>query len=485
MKTYQSSLKLLAVLVVGLSVTLFSQMPDRSKPPELGPTPSLKMNAVQKLYLANGLPVIVYEKHDVPIVQMYLVINAGSVNESENKLGLAGMTASMMDEGAAGKSSLELSDAIDFLGASISASGGLHSSSVSLRCAVSKFDESLKLFSDILLRPDFPQNELNRLRTTYLTSLMQGYDQPRVIAAAAFSKYLYGSNHPYGRTSVGTEKTLWSLSVNDLKNFYSTYYKPNNAYLIVVGDVTANEILAKLETAIGGWKQGTLPAAPFPKIKQINGRKIFLIDKPEAAQSIIRIGRVGAERMTEDYFPLQVMNTILGGSFTSRLNNNLREEHGYSYGAGSGFSFRPYAGPFIASADVQTNVTDKALIEFMKKLNEISQPVSDEELIRAKNYLALSYPDNFSNAASIAGQLADMMQYHLPENYFTQYIDKIMSVTKEDVQRVAKKYIDTNNLEIIVVGDKAKIEEGIKKTKIAKIQNESVIDVLGPMPNLR
>lgn len=484
-KIIHSNFFAFAIVFALSSTTVYSQAPDRSAPPKLGPTPSLKMNAVQKFSLKNGLPVIVYEKHEVPIVQILLVVKAGSVNESENQLGLAGMTANMMDEGAAGKSSLELSDAIDFLGASISTTGGLHSSSVSLRCAVSKLDESLKLFSDILLHPDFPQNELERLRKQYLTSLMQGYDQPRVIAAAAFSKYIYGDKHPYGRTSVGTEATLTSLTVDDLKKFYTTYYKPNNAYLVVVGDVAADKILAKLETVIGSWEKGAIPAVNFPKIKQVDGRKIFLIDKPDAAQSVIRIGKVGVERATEDYFPLLVMNTILGGSFTSRLNNNLREEHGYSYGAGSGFAFRLFAGPFIASADVQTNVTDKALHEFMKELQGIAKPVSDTELVRAKNYLALGYPDNFSNVSSIAGQLVDMVEYSLPENYFSQYIDKIMAVTKDDVRRVAKKYLDTDDLDIIIVGDKVKVEDGLKKTKIAKIYNATVTDILGPMPKLQ
>lgn len=461
-----------------------AQTPDRTKPPALGPTPSVKINPVQRFELKNGLKVIVYEKHEVPIVQMNLVVKAGSVNEAPDKLGIAGMTANMMDEGANGKSALELSDAIDFLGSSIGASGGLHTSGVSLRSTVSKFDESLKLFADILLHPDFPQKELDRLQKQYITSLMQAYDQPRAIAAAASGSLVFGKDHPYGRTSVGTESMIKSFTVADLKNFYSTYYRPNNSFLIVVGDVKADEVVAKLEKAIGGWEKRDVKEVTVPNAKQVNDRKIFLIDKPDAAQSVIRICRIGTDRMTKDYFPLLVMNTILGGSFTSRLNNNLREEHGYAYGAGSGFSFRPSAGSFTAASDVQTDVTDKALQEFMKELNGISKPVSDVELERAKNYIALGYPDNFSSISSIAGQLVDMELYHLPEDYFNNYIGNVLAVKKDDVRRVAKKYIDTDDLAIIIVGDKAKIEKGLQTTKVGKIINMVPTDVLGPMPSL-
>jgi zinc protease len=461
-----------------------AQLPDRTKPPALGPTPSVKINAVQRFNLKNGLLVVVYEKHEVPIVQMNLVVKAGSVNETADKLGLAGLTANMMDEGAAGKSSLELSDAIDFLGTTIGVSGGLHTSGVAMRSTISKLDESLKLFADVLLRPDFPQKELERLQKQYLTSLLQAYDQPRAIAGAATGQIVFGKEHPYGRTSNGSVQSLKAFTVEDLKNFYSTYYRPNNSFLIVVGDVKAQEIVAKLESAIGSWEKKEVAAVKVSNVKQVSGRKIYLIDKAEAAQSVIRICRIGTDRMTEDYFPLMVMNTILGGSFTSRLNNNLREVHGYAYGAGSGFSFRSSAGPFTASSDVQTDATDKALNEFMKELNGISKPITDEELDKAKNYIALGYPDNFSSVASIAGQLAEMVQYNLPESYFNDFIGKVLAVKKDDVRRVAKKYVDTDDLAIIIVGDRAKIEKGLKETKVGKIINMVPTDVLGSMPKL-
>jgi len=474
------------VLVFALTVgVLYAQMPDRSKPPALGPTPSLKVNAVQKFTLSNGLLVVVYEKNEVPIIQMNLVIKSGSVDEPSDKLGLSGLTANMMDEGAAGKTALQLSDEIDFLGTTISVSGGLHTSLVAMLSTTSKFDASLKLFSDIVLRPDFPESELARLKKQYLTSLYQAYDRPQAIAAAATSQLVFTKEHPYGRTTIGTEGSITSLTISDLRNFYSAYYRPNNALMVVVGDVKANEIIAQLEKSLGGWQKGSVKPAAVPKANQVKGRTVYLIDKPEAAQSVIRISRVGVERVTEDYFPLLVMNTILGGSFTSRLNQNLREKNGYSYGAGSGFSFRPSAGPFTASSDVQTDVTDKAMKEFLKELEGISKPVGDEELSKAKNYIALGYPDNFSNVGSIASQIAEMILYNLPENYFNDYIGKVLAVKKEDVRRVARKYIDTDNMSMIVVGDRAKVEKGLTQTKIGRIVNLVPTDVLGPVPTLQ
>ncbi len=215
----------------------------------------------------------------------------------------------------------------------------------------------------------------------------------------------------------------------------------------------------------------------------MSGRKIYLVDKPGAAQSVVRFGRIGVERLTEDYYAIQVMNTILGGSFSSRLNQNLRETHGYSYGASSSFGFRPAPGPFTASSDVQTNVTDSALVEFMKELRGIKE-ISDDDLNRAKNYLALGYPDNFSSIASIARMLSELVLYNLPDDYFNNYIQKILAVKKEDVLRVAKKYVDPENIAVIVVGDKKEIEKGIKALNLGSIKNYSIVDVLGKAPKV-
>lgn len=227
---------------------------------------------------------------------------------------------------------------------------------------------------------------------------------------------------------------------------------------------------------------GKIPKSNWSQAKQVKKRQIYLVDRPEAAQSEIRIGRIGVPRLTENYYEILVMNTILGGSFASRLNQNLREEHGYSYGARSSFSFRPLAGPFIAGAAVQSAVTDKALVEFMKELNGILEPVTDQELTRAKNYVALRFPENFQTVSRIANQLTQMVTYNLPDDYFNNYVKRVLSVTKEDVQRVAKKYLDPEKVAIIVVGDQKKIEKGVRDLNLGQVNAMTIEDVLGKAP---
>ena len=484
MKTNRFAVLILILgLIIGYSRT-GAQQPDRSKPPESGPPPTLKLPPIHHLRLSNGLPVVLLEKHTLPLVQMELIAMAGSAMDPAGKSGLANIAAAMMDEGAGSRDALQFADAIDFLGASISEFAGQHTSGVILHTPLSKLDSALSLFADVILKPKFPAEELDRQRKERLTTLMQWHDDPRSISSVLFSRILYGTGHPYGLPAIGNEKNLRAFRVDDLSTFHDTYFHPNNATLVVVGDVTASLILPKLEEAFGKWKPSTVPPASWPPVQQVQERMVYLVDKPAAPQSEIRIGRIGVDRLTEDYYALVVMNTILGGSFTSRLNMNLREEHGYTYGAGSSFDFRPLPGPFVARAAVQTNVTDKALGEFMKELNRILAPVTDDELSRAKNYLTLRYPENFESIGQIAGQLSDLVVYKLPDDYFEKYTQHVIAVTKDDVQRVAKKYLDPEKVAIVIVGDKQEIQKGVEDLKLGRTQVMTVDDVLGRAPVL-
>ncbi|MEW6194204.1 MAG: pitrilysin family protein [Bacteroidota bacterium] len=476
----------LSAIVIVVTLFAFSNVPaqiaDRSKVPPLGEPKKLSLPEIQTFELTNGLQVVLMEKHSVPLVQMNVVVKSGSVNDPEDKSGIASFTADMLDEGAAGKSSLELADAINYLGARISTFSRMHKMGITLHSPLSKFDEALKIVANILLRPDFPQKELDRIRNEKLTSLLQWHDQPVTIANVMFQKTLFGKYHPYGKPAMGNETSLKSFSVEDLKNFHSEFFKANNAYVLVVGDITKDQLVAKLESVFGEWKQGETPAAELDETDQVKKRVIYLVDKPGSAQSVIMIGRIGTERLTGDYFPITVMNTILGGSFTSRLNNNLREQHGYTYGAGSAFDMRPYPGPFAARSSVQTEVTDKALVEFFKELNGISESIPEEELTRAKNYVALGYPENFQTVADIAFNLEEMIDYSLPGDYFNNYIGNVLNVTGDQVTEAAKKYIVPDKMAVVVVGDRSKIEDGIKKLNLGEIEYYTVEDVLGKKP---
>jgi zinc protease len=471
--------------ILGLNSPAAAQTIDRSVPPPLGPTPSFTIPRIEHLTLSNGLPVLLMEKHQVPLVQVNLLVEAGSVMDPPGKSGLSSMVAAMMMEGAGSRSSLELADAIDDLGARITSTSGLHAMAVRLHTPRAQWDSALALFEDIALRPTFPPEELARKRDERLTALLEWRTEPGILDAILFNRVLYGEDHPYGRVAIGDEKALNSFSREDCSRFYETWFRPNYSTLIVVGDVDSAFLYQELERTFGAWVGGTAPRASVRSAHQVRGRRIFLVDKPGAPQTEIRIGRIGAARSTPDFFPLIVMNTILGGSFTSRLNTNLREEHGYTYSAGSYFDFRPLPGPFVATAAVQTAVTAKALQEFLKELRAIRQPPTEEELKRAKNYLSLSYPGEFQSVRQIAGQLEELVSYHLPDSYVNTYIFHIQIVTREDVARVAREWIDPENLVIVLVGDRKVIEGPVEALHLGHLQIRTVDEVLGKPPAVK
>jgi predicted Zn-dependent peptidase len=477
--------KLLVILLaLCLSGTAVAQQVDRSKPPELGPPPTLTLPPVTRHTLSNGLQVLVLEKHQVPMAQVNLVVKAGSALDPDDRPGLAVMTGAMMDEGAGNRSALELADAIAFLGADLAIGTEQHRITVSLHAPVARLDSALALMADVVLRPTFPTEELERLRRERLTALAQQHDEARAVAQVLFMQTVFGASHPYGRRTAGTEASLKALTPDVLRGFHAANFRPNNAALIVVGDVTPGTILPKLEAAFGKWAAGSAaPAAPhWAEAQQVARREVLLADKPGAAQTEVIIGRVGVPRSTADYYALTVMNTALGGSFTSRLNQNLREEKGYTYGAGSSFQYDRLAGPFAARAAVQTAVTDKALVEFMKELTRIRDGLSAEELTRAKNFVALRFPERFQSIGTIARQLGDLYIYDLPLDYYNTFVQRILAIRASDVQRVARQYVDPNRVVVVLVGDRSKIEAGVRALKLGPIRTLTIDDVLGPAP---
>lgn len=463
-----------------------AQEVDRSRPPEIGPPPTVELPPIQRFELGNGLPVVLLEKHQVPLVQLQLLVRAGSAQDPPERRGLASMVGAMLDEGAGGRSALELADAVDFLGASLGVSADVHATTVSLFTPLSKLEAALPLMADVALRPDFTAEELERQRAQRLTTLTQWRDEPRMLAQIAFSRALFGDEHPYGRLSFGTVEGLRAITAGDLRSFHGTWYDPCRSTLVVVGDVTADGIRPALEAAFGAggdWAGcAERPSESWPEAERVRELEVFLLDRPGAAQSEVRIGRVGPARSTEDYYALQVMNTVLGGSFTSRLNQSLREEHGWSYGAYSYFAFDLEPGPFLAGAAVQTAVTDSALSEFMAQLRGIVEGITAEELERAKSYVALRFPQRFETVRGVAFQLGDLVLHDLPDRYLNEYVPNILAVTKADVERVARAYIDPERMAVVVVGDRERIEAGVRALELGPLRLMTVEDVLGPPP---
>jgi predicted Zn-dependent peptidase len=478
----------LSVLAAALATATLGaqQAPDRSHPPTSGPPPALHLPQIQKKQLSNGLPVWIVEMHEVPVAQVNLLVLSGSANDPPRRFGIANTTASMLEEGAGSKSALELADAIDYLGADVSTASGSDSTAVRLHVPVARLGDALPLMADTALRPTFPKDELDRLRQQRLTSILQARDDPQTIASVAFSRALYGTQHRYGTPQFGTAETIKTFEVEDLKAFYAATFRPNNAALLAIGDVKPDTLLPMLESQFGSWKAASGSAAAvtqqLPAVDEPKAREVVIVDKPGAPQSQIRIGWIGVPRSTPDYFPLQVLNTILGGSFSSRLNLNLREKHGYTYGAGSGFDMRASAGPFSAAAGVQTDKTADALKEFFIELEGIQKPVPAEELARAKNYVALRYPGAFETTGDISRRLEDAIVYKLPDDYFSKYVQNIQAVTAADVQRVAQKYLDPKRFIVMVVGDRAAIEPGIKALNLGSVRAMTIDEVFGPKP---
>ena len=446
---------------------------DRSAMPKLGAAPKFAPPPVVRRKLSNGLEVLIAERHELPILSLSLVVKGGETLAPASKNGLAGLTASLLTEGTKTRDSLKLAGELAELGASLNASGGLESSSIDLTTLTKHTGKALELFNDVILNPSFPEKELNRLKLQRVAALKARSDRAEAVANLVFDRLLYGGEHPYGRPTGGTPATVGAIRRDDVTAFHKSLFLPNNACMIVVGDTTPDAITATLEKALADWKPGEAPKQDLPKIAPpafVKLGAIYLVDKPSAAQSVLSAGQVGLPRSTPDYIPLTVMNAVLGGQFSSRINLNLREDKGYTYGARSGFAFRQGPGPFAATTSVQTAVTKEALSELMRELTDVTGPrtITDAELAFAKDRIVLGFPSRFETTGGVASTLADLVLYNLPDDYFTTYPSKIEAVTKADADRVAKAGLDPAKMTIVVVGDKSKVETTLKALPFAK-----------------
>ena len=439
----------------------------------------LRLPPAAERRLANGMRLVVVEQHELPLADFALVVGAGSESDPAGREGLATMTAALLDEGTAGRTALQIADQTSFLGVALDAGAGWDASEVTLHTPVDRLDSALALMADVVVRPSFPVREFERVRRERLTGLLQLRDRAPAIADRAFAQTVFGAAHPYARPGGGTEASTRALTRADVQQFYAAHWRPNAATLVVVGDVRADDVARRVERAFAAWRPAAVPAVVAPAAPAPRATAVLLVDKPGAPQSSVRIGLPGVARTTPDYFPLLVLNTILGGSFTSRLNQNLREARGYTYGAGSGFAMRRGAGPFQASAEVTAAKTDSSLLEFMKELRAIADTVPTAELDKAKQYLVLQMPGQFETTGAIAGQLIPVVTYGLPLDYYNSYARRIQAVTRADLRRVARQYIDPAKLAIVVVGDRKSVEPTLRALNLGPVTVQRVEDVLG------
>ncbi|HEY4307134.1 MAG TPA: pitrilysin family protein [Gemmatimonadaceae bacterium] len=469
----------LAGLAACVAVPSFAQTKiDRRAIPPAGTTPALRIPTWTKSTLSNGAQLVVSEKHALPLVSVTINFIGGSNQfEPADKAGLATLTAQMMSEGTTTRSGDQIVSGFQMLGANLGVSVRGESGVMALQVTADKLAPALALTADVLLHPTFPAAALDRLRGQMIVGLTQSRDRTEGIASAVYPKLLYATNHPYAKMT--TETTLRGITRDDIAAFHHTYFEPGRAVITVVGDVKADAVKAELEKTFAGWaKAGSVPNFSYPSVPASRPRGIFIVDKPGAAQSTFAVGEIGPPRNTPDYYAVRVMNAMLGELFQSRLNHNIREVKGYSYGVSSRFSFGRGPGPFIASGNIVTAKTDSALIEFMKELNDIRgpRPPSDDELAQAKASLVQSLPAAFASVEGVNRSVSSIYVEGLPDDYFQQFARAVNAVTKDDVVRAASKYINPEHLTILIVGDRSKIEGPLTATKIAPV---TVLDVNG------
>lgn len=444
---------------------------DRKALPTPGPDPVAKIPQWTKTTLSNGATLIVVERHALPLIHFSMSILGGSNQiEPSDKPGLGSLTASMMTEGTTVRSGDEISNALQLLGTTVQFGIGGESGQVVFRSLKDKFEPTLAIMAEEILHPAFPAPALDRLKQRTLVNLRLNMDRTAGIGSVVYPKLLYTTDHPYGRTM--SEASVSSITRDDVVAFHKAFFQPSRAIITVVGDITTADAKAKIEKTLAAWTGGGAPASfSYPAPPPPKATTVYIVDKPGAAQSTFMIGLVGPPRNTPDYYALRVMNNLFGEQFQSRINANIREAKGWSYGVGSGFSYGRGPGQFRMGGDIQTDKTDSALVEFMKEVQGIrgERAVTDDEMASAKAALIASLPRNLASLAGIADMVREVYLNGLPEDYWTQFQNGVKAVTAADVQRVARQYIDADHLTILIVGDRAKIEAPVRATNVAPV----------------
>jgi zinc protease len=444
--------------------------PWRSEIPGAAPSRPLQLATPLSTTLPNGLTLILSERRGLPIVAANLVLKTGSDANPLDRPGTANFVAAMLDEGTATRDALQIADEVAHLGATLTTGSSMDATTISTRALTKNFPATLALLADVTLNPSFPSAEVERQRASRLASLVQQRDNPAQVAAQVTAAVLYGPKHPYGYSETGTEASVKTLSRDELTAFWKQNFVPNNAALVVAGDISMGELRTLAETAFGNWSRGT-PAQPRLGAPTTTSARVVIVDKPGSPQTQVRVGSIGAARSSPDFRPIQVMNLALGGLFSSRINMNLREEHGYTYGASSQFAFRRAPGPFQVASGIRTDVTGEAVSEIFKEIQGmVDRPVSDAELRASKDALANSLPGAFESSANAVNNFSNVFTYDLGLDYYSRYAEQVNAVTAEQILAAARQYLVPSAMIVVAVGDRARIEPELRKLNLGAIE---------------
>jgi zinc protease len=412
----------------------------------------------------NGLKILFVKKNNLPLVQFLLLCNAGSIFDPAGKKGLSNLTAMMLDEGAGEYDALQLSDEIDMLGSQINVRSDEDNFIISLQTLEENLERSFELLSKIITQPHFDDEDFQREKRKVLTAILQRKDNPDDVAEQIFEYNLYGKENPYSNLNPGNEKDINSITTEDIRNFYNKFLTAGNSALIVVGDIAEQKINELINNYLANWRKPAPELSKIPEPRR-KGSTIVFCNKENAMQSEIRVGHLASKRNEGNYFAKLILNMILGGQFSSRINLNLRERKGLTYGAFSRFNYYRNQAHFYVSTSVSTENTGNAIREILSELKRIREGVTDEELEFAKSSLIRKFPLNFETYSQVAGNLTGKVIFSLPDDYFNTYIDKVRNVSKNDVNEAAKKEILAEETLIAVVGDKSKVREQLKEFK--------------------
>ena len=424
----------------------------------------VKLPKAEEATLPNGLRLVLLNANKVPTFTMQMVILSGGLADQADYHGLASFVAALLREGTTKRSSKEIAEQADALGTTISSTSGLSSltSTVTASGLVENLDQTLDIFADVIRNPSFPQVEVDKYKTRTLAQVQFQRSIPQFLAAEQFQKAIYGS-HP-GALIIPPADSLKKLSSKDLAQFHSTYYRPNNAFLAVVGDVTMKELMPKLQKAFGDWQKADVPTINIPPAPAQSASMIALIDRPGSVQTVLQLGTLGIERTSPDYFAVLLADRVLGGGPSGRLFMNLREDKGYTYGAYSNFGGSKFRGTWISSSEVRTEVTEGAMKEFKYELTRLrTDKVPAEELENAKRAIIGSFALSLEQPQALLQNVITQKIYNLPADYWDTYPQHVSAITPDDVQRVAQKYIDMDHLQVVAVGDASKTRDVLAK----------------------
>ena len=442
----KKSIYSLALLFAAYSLTGQVSI-DRSNAPKAGPARTPTIASYESFELKNGLKVFVVEDHKLPRITMSLTFDRDPILEGDNA-GYTSIAGDLIGAGTKSRTKAQLDEEVDFMGANFSTSAS------SIRAGgLSKYtDDLLNIFSDVLLNPSFPEEEFKKLKSQMITALKSNSDNVDAISSTLTRSAIYGLEHPYGE--IMTETTVDAISLEDCKSYYDNYFRPNIGYMVVIGDITIKEAKKKLSKTLKGWKKKDVPSIQYAKTSVPKDSRLVLVDKPSAVQSVVWLGNViDLPPGHPDIEPLRIANSILGGGMSGRLFINLREDKAFTYGAYSNFGVDELNSIFSASAKVRNEVTDSAIVQFLNELNTIrAEMVSKEDIIAAKSSLSGSFGRSLESTSSAASFALNIALYGLPSDYYNNYLSRLEAVTREDVLRVAKKYITTENITIAIVG---------------------------------